>query len=1110
MTDVFISYSRSDIALARLMQKSLQAQGLNTWIDWEQIAVGDKWWLEIKEAIENANVFLFIISRNSFNSQVCHDEVDHAIKNNKRIIPIIVDEFSPQELREISTSLPEYNWIRLKQEALRGLETVQKTHQEFNNALKSLSSLDPDFDVTLEKIHKAIKADYQWVKFHTRLQLKALEWEKKKDISRLLRGRELQETESEVLKITEDKEPRLTSLQQVFLIESQKNRNRARTIITFCIFVIALVMGGLGFWGQKNAVAARSSEKTAQAEKAIAENLANINEARFLASAAQNNASTDQSLSLLLTIESVIRINPTLPQAEADLRNLLSNFGSISVGNGLGVIANNGEWITVGYLSDYELFNLAQSPFGFWLTSRIDQITYFTQGEKRIAYIDEQGSLYYFDLLEDNSQPVLLKEIADTVQDIKLDPSGRWLVINEEFKNTQIMDLDLIENKPKLLDAKYTFTEELFFIGDRNSIVLFKKHNSIKMINLITGEEKSIQGIDKAGESILISPDSDWLVSGSYIWDLTDPDAQPALIPNFGEGELIFNDSGDWLFQRYDETGEFQYSQRAWSLNSDYIENVPLPEKLCNFSWIEISSDEKWFYCSPQYFDLLFITTDDSNAKPIRLSGSDPVFSQNGELLAFVNDGGLLSIYNFSDGSENTFDILDLDNGIGSIQFFPDGRRLAVIDFGGNLHLLDPDSSTSFQKMVPGFSDAPYIFSINKTEKFFNIIDRTMHFRITDAEEPVSEPETFVISDEVTGVKVSNDGRWIAFLDGEYIYLKDHQNVYADVSIPLTEIPQYFVFGLNSNDDYLIMNYGNMLQFIAIPGTDGSDRQVSIYPPLDSSLSRFQSSPDGKSYVFSNNNSFSLVKLADELSAQNFSNFEASKTQVFTPDGKWLFFSGFDSSLSKINLKTLEIDQFTNDSGVISELIISGDGKWLVSTGDDQKVKIWNLSTSQKNASKVLTLPSEITKTIVSYDGRWLACVLKNKQLWLYDLNDLSDSPQEIAVNGDFVRSIAFSPDSKFLASGSDNGSFQLWDLSSTTLQPVTVFGHELDVTSIQFSSDNQWIITRSADQTMRYWSYRLDDVIHKACSLAGRNLTLEEWKHYFPDEEYRETCKVN
>ena len=61
MADIFISYSRKDIAFARLLNAALNSSGLDTWIDWNDIPVGENWWNEIQQAIQKANVFMFIM-----------------------------------------------------------------------------------------------------------------------------------------------------------------------------------------------------------------------------------------------------------------------------------------------------------------------------------------------------------------------------------------------------------------------------------------------------------------------------------------------------------------------------------------------------------------------------------------------------------------------------------------------------------------------------------------------------------------------------------------------------------------------------------------------------------------------------------------------------------------------------------------------------------------------------------------------------------------------------------------------------------------------------------------------------------------------------------------
>ena len=65
MTDVFISYSRKDIAFARLLHEALVENDLETWIVWQDIPPSADWLAEVYEAIEAADAFVFVISNTS-------------------------------------------------------------------------------------------------------------------------------------------------------------------------------------------------------------------------------------------------------------------------------------------------------------------------------------------------------------------------------------------------------------------------------------------------------------------------------------------------------------------------------------------------------------------------------------------------------------------------------------------------------------------------------------------------------------------------------------------------------------------------------------------------------------------------------------------------------------------------------------------------------------------------------------------------------------------------------------------------------------------------------------------------------------------------------------
>lgn len=196
MVNIFISYSRKDILFARLLTKALEGEGVDSWIDWDDIPPSMKWWKEIEKGIENSDIFVFLISRDSVSSKVCNQEIDHAAKNGKRLIPVVVRDTPTNKVPEVLRSL---NWILLREK--------------------------DDFKTSFSELLEAIKTDYEWVQTHRRLQVRSLEWERgNKDNSFLLRGIDLQEAEAQ-LRVNGNKEPRPTELQKLFIQASRQQQS---------------------------------------------------------------------------------------------------------------------------------------------------------------------------------------------------------------------------------------------------------------------------------------------------------------------------------------------------------------------------------------------------------------------------------------------------------------------------------------------------------------------------------------------------------------------------------------------------------------------------------------------------------------------------------------------------------------------------------------------------------------------------------------------------------------------------------------------------------------------------------------------------------------------
>ena len=148
MSDVFISYSRRDSAYVSALQAALSERGKDVWVDVEGIRDAEVFPDVLRRAIESSDAFLFVISPDSVASEYCELEIAHAVELNKRIVPVslhaVADAEVPEEIRF-------RNWIPAGDGA-------------------------PE-DEGVARITAALEADLAWDRQHTRMTVKALEWE---------------------------------------------------------------------------------------------------------------------------------------------------------------------------------------------------------------------------------------------------------------------------------------------------------------------------------------------------------------------------------------------------------------------------------------------------------------------------------------------------------------------------------------------------------------------------------------------------------------------------------------------------------------------------------------------------------------------------------------------------------------------------------------------------------------------------------------------------------------------------------------------------------------------------------------------------------------------
>ena len=483
MSDVFISYSRKDIAFARLIRESLQQSQIDTWIDWERIPVGEKWWSEICEAIENANIFMFIISKNSIGSPVCRDEINHALNNHKRIIPIIVEDLKPDAIKEFAPDLPQFNWIIFERNQIFRIEENPEVQSDLPEDRQVAMPKLPQFEEALAKLSTAIHTDWEWVKYHTRLQLNALLWESNQhNPSYLVRGSALEESEQQLLRAT-GKNPVPTDLQVEYVTTSRKEetfrqqeklslelkaRHRQRLVIwaVGIGLVVAMVLGVLA-WGQRNQylgethvrataqVVAEEQRNVAVEQRNIAKEQSNIAISRQLAAQAINQIENqDLSLGLLLSLEaydhadtmdarsSLLRLIQTQPELRYFINGHTDTVWSVAISPDGKMIASASEDNTIGL---WDMATGAPSRPALTGHSLGARTVAFSPDGGYLASGGDDGKVILWDVNQGFSSKIIYSSAGAWVYRLAFSPDGKY--IGASFTDKSVVVWSMAEGK---------------------------------------------------------------------------------------------------------------------------------------------------------------------------------------------------------------------------------------------------------------------------------------------------------------------------------------------------------------------------------------------------------------------------------------------------------------------------------------------------------------------------------------------------------------------------------------------------------------------------------------------------------------------------------------
>lgn len=946
MTDVFISYSRRDKVFTQILVDALQAANREVWADWASIPAASDWDAEIKEGIEETNTVVFVLSPEWIKSNECRKELIHAVQMGKRLVPILYS--MPAEGQEIPPELAKLNWVYMRD--------------------------TDDFDTAFQTLCSAMDTDLDWIKTHTRIQVRALEWEKKKrDNSLTLRGNDLTEGEHFIASGV-NKSPLPTQLQSEYVLASRKDatRRQRQTLAGVTIALIISVALGITALFQRRSAVASATEAVHQKNTAVA--------AQSTAVSAKETAVANEQ--------------------EAKRQATISRAGELA---SLGLTEQNNSFLQAlllgleGYhtYSDsrtkstlFTLFNSHPELVRFLQghTAQVNSVA-FSPDKKILASGSNDDSIILWDF-SDPENPVQLSKLTGHtagVTSLAFSPTQKWLASGSEDRNIIVWDISDPKAPSKLgtLSGHTNLVTSVAFSPDGTRIASGSWDDSVILWNVSNPNTPSqlavLPGQYGVISSVAFSQDGNQLASGSWsswgfdsitLWDISDPNS-PSPLTTYGSASgvtsIAFSPNGNLL-----ASGSWDGSTVLWDVGNPDTPLAKLFGHSAAVTSVAFSADGERLASGSE--DKSIAVWDVSNPKapsPITtLTGHSSVvssvaFSGGNQLVSGSWDAAIILWNVGSSNLKTPAQLVTLPEEyteLSKVAFSKDGKLIASggRDAGQNsgfIQLWDLGNSATVSQPTRVHIEGNSVYSV-----------------------ALSPDATRLVS-----------GGW-----NTSTILWDITNIQAPKPLVTLTGKENIIDTLSYRPDGKLIAGGSENHTVTLWDASNPNSPLAVLNGHSSVVFSVAFSPDGKRLASgSKDGTIKLWDISDPANPALLATLQGELSAVFSvafsPDGKIVASGSQDRSIALWDISNLNapivLARFVGDTAGVNSVAFNPDGNILASASEDKSVILWDISDPK--------VPSEIA--------------------------DISGYSQG-------VRSIGFSSGGKELVSGSFDGSVILWD----------------------------------------------------------------------------------